>query len=246
MKKKTVLYILAFLGVIFGIVFLIIRFGAGAQFITVFKASGFNQAPEIGAVVERRLFLEVRKSTAVLFGIQESDPNQISVVNGFIEVFNSRNDSQQAVIIYDKDFLAIAKQKNNELQFSFSEEMDALVLKINELIKNKKKPILITRAHYSSHLMHRGLMSQLEVALKDKVLSFTLLKIVLSQDQEVNLLIPCIGSHEAGATFGQLGCMVITKSRGLYQMRKPIPEKYISVLEQSGENDFLLFIGEKN
>lgn len=243
MKIKGWVYFVGFFILVGSIVWALFSFVAGPKFVTLFKPSGFSRPQEVGAVVKRRLFIELNRSKVTVIGIEAYERSHWEAVQGFLDVMKAEKpaDQKEALIFVD-EAVKVDPQFIEAPMMSFQNNFDELVTQIRS---TQQPVILITSTLYSSHLMHKGFVPLLEEQLQSPVMSLTWLQMARTPEGESHLKISCVGAREEGATYGQLGCLARTQSRRIQNAKKPITEPVVSMMEQTGLNDFIVYQAQK-
>lgn len=243
MKIKGWVYFVGFFILVGSIVWALFSFVAGPKFVTLFKPSGFSRPQEVGAVVKRRLFIELNRSKITVIGIEAYERSHWEAVQGFLEVMKAEKtpDQPEPLVIID-EAVKVDPQFIDAPIMSFKLNFDDLVSKL----KSAQQPVLlITSTLYSSHLMHNGFVQLLEEQMQTPVMSLTWLQMARTPEGEAHLKISCVGAREEGATYGQLGCLARTQSRRIQNSKKPITDSVVSMMEQTGLNDYIIYQAQK-
>jgi hypothetical protein len=238
MQLKRWFWLVASLLISTGVYFTI-RYGLRPKAIPVMNATEFSEAPQIGAVIYKRLRQEVRTEHVILLGSTPELEGYVDVWSGLLKT--AAADQVQVTTLFQREGLK-APELNGLETISFNEEMirsgDLLKL-VKERVHAGKLVVIHASAIEISHLFPDSLSHRLDKELEYPVLAISTLALSLKPEEIATLQARCLdASNEASL---RLECAEAHVSKTLLK-KKPTDGKLWAVMERHGLKEYLVFV----
>lgn len=201
------------------------------------KYSLFSSPEEIGLAITHRLRLELSKETLIFLGIDPSNLEHYSLVNGFIAAMQKEGMGFESVVVDPK--LPKKDLITHQEEIDLRSEMDRFKVGMSAAQSKNKKIAVILPTILASTLIDGSPVSMLMKDEKTSAIVFTIAELLISTAEESSTLYPCVANHADALGISKLGCLILTKSRPLY--RKPSPgAKMPALMDQIGLAEYLI------
>lgn len=233
---KKAIWIICFLGILAGLVFLL-RSTLSPKPVRLVKPSTFNSEKQVGELIWERYQDQFKKEKIWILGVESGSIGQMKVIQAFIQA------AEKSGMQFDHKLKEVRLNPEGWSEVATWPDID-LRRKINpfiEQIKNIESGIILLPNTFVSHLIALTPVKKLEKALGKKFLSISMVRFVLSME-DLGLLYPsCDGQAAFGEpTVAALGCAA--KRKSISSFRKKLDRnRYVMAMEQNGEKDFLVY-----
>ena len=218
-------------------VYFTIRYGLRPKPIPVMNATEFEQAPQIGAVIYRRLGDEIRSEHVLVLGSDMTLADSGEVWTGLLKT--ARADHVEVPVIFQREGLNSIDSGGVPI-IPYNEQM-VISGELVSLIKAKIQPGQLVIVHATtdeaSHLHAESLSRSLDKELERPVLAFSTVNASLSAEEQERLITQCYDSHKEAA--GRIDCSQVRESKLLSKKKSG---KIWAVMERHGLKEYLVFI----
>lgn len=232
MKKNLSLYILGFLFVTGAAA--LIYFGVQPKPVAKIDLSSFSNPQELGEAIYDRLFLELKEVPVFFLGVQPDSKDDYLVLTGLLKKLNV----DQVFIDPRLEFQELISNTQN---FDSNADLQLIENGILKAQSEKQRLAFIVPNIYSSLLVKENIAAKLSQNKNINIISFTLAELVWSRSQESKMPIPCITGTDPTGT-GNLGCMILQKSRSIYRKTKTA-DRFYGLMVQTGIKDYIVLKG---
>ena len=213
--------------------FLVVRYGLNPKPIAKMNPTVFENLEQVGAVVYRRLHVDIRKHKVIVVGSSPFIKGYEKVWDGFLRTALEQNDSFETILVQP------------ELNFSHRWPTKSIYFggPVNDLARQiesglKKGNVFIHTANVlTPHSAEVEILKSLELQLGQPILVFSQQKFVVSRDQLNSILPAC---DEESLKF-QLSCLAEHFSKRFFR-KKLSQDKLYAGLEQIGRSDYIVYI----
>jgi hypothetical protein len=218
-------------------VYFTIRYGLRPKPIPVMNASEFEQPPQIGAVIYRRLVEEIRSEHLLLLGSDMNLADSGQLWTGLLKT--ARADHAEIPVIFQREGLPSVEGDGVPI-IPYSEQMVASG-DLVKMIKAKIQPGQLVIVHGTtdevSHLHPESLSRILDKELERPVLALSTVNATLSPEEQERLMKQCYASKKEAAA--RIDCSQVRESRLLGKRKSG---KIWASMERHGLKEYLVFV----
>jgi hypothetical protein len=238
MQLKRWFWLLASLLISTGVYFTI-RYGLRPKAIPVMNATEFAEAPQIGAVIYKRLRQEVRTEHVILLGSTPEFDGYADVWTGLLKT--AAADQVQVTTLFQREGLKAPELNGLEI-IPFNEGMihsgDFLKL-VRQRVQAGKLVVIHAATNEISHLFADSLSHTLDKELEYPVLAISTLALSLKPEEISALQTRCLDTVNPSNL--RLECAEARVSKVL--AKKPSGDgKLWAVMERHGLKEYLVFV----
>jgi hypothetical protein len=219
-------------------VYFTIRYGLRPKAIPVMNATEFEQSPQIGAVIYKRLRQEIRTERVLLLGSTPELQDYEQIWTGLVKT--ALADQVKIPAVFQHEGLKALEIEGHFETIPFSDHM-VQSGELVTLIKEKQAAGQLVIVHDAStevsHLMKASLSRALDSALGHPVLSLSALWLTLKPEELESLQTQCLG----GESEMRIECAEWRVGKILLK-KKVADGKIWAVLERHGLKEYLVFI----
>jgi hypothetical protein len=217
-----------------------IYFGLQPRPIPKIKPSEVATAERAGEAVTQRLWLELKDAKIVFLGVDPDKPDDMKVWKSFLDSFKNPDEKFTYVVIDpllpSKDTVAHSDE------IDMNHDFDRFVAGLKTAVANNQKVAVIVPTIYSSQAIPGNPINRMKEALLSiPFMSFSVVQPTLNREEEATAQFPCVTGSGDNSGLGSFGCLIQSKSRGLY-MKKFESGKFLMLLDQIGATDYLLLL----
>lgn len=213
-------------------------FGLQPRSLPKIKNSLLANPERMGEAVAQRLWQEIKEADLILLGVEPGKPDHLKLWKRFLEVLPAEQKYTQVLIepgLEDKNIISY----NEEMDLQ--KDLDRFKQGLKKAQENKIRVAIIVPSIYSSQSIPDNPVHRLTQDSEFLPLSLSVAEPTLSREEESEAPYPCASGSEDAAGLASWGCLIQTKSRGLYR-KKWEPGKYLGLMDQIGEKDYLVLI----
>ncbi len=213
-------------------------FGLQPRSLPKIKASLLANPERMGEAVAQRLWQEIQGADLIFLGVEPGNADHLKLWKRFLEVLPANQKYAQVLIepgLEGKNLISY----NEEIDLQ--KEMDRFKVGIKKAKENKIRVAIIVPSIYSSQSIPDNPVHRFKQDSEFSPLSLSIAVPTISRDEESEVTYPCASGSEDSAGLASWGCLIQTKSRGLYR-KKWEPGKYLGLMDQIGEKDYLVLI----
>ena len=221
-------------------VYFTLRYGLRPKPIPVLNATEFAAAPEVGAVIYKRLRQEIRGERVLLIGSTPELADYEQVWTGLLKT--ALADEVKISAFFQHEGLKSPEVTGGYEIVPFSDHMlqsGELLAMIKSKIQAGQLVVIHSAASEVSHLMSASLSRMLDGELGRPVLALTALGLTLKSEEQNTLQTQCISTDNDSKT--HLECAELRVGKVLAK-KKMTPGKLWAVMERHGLKEYLLFI----
>ena len=218
----------------------LLKYGAGPQPISIMSASSFDRPEQIGAVIFKRFYDPLSRSSVAVFGAPPAPEFHARIAEGFLAAA-AQEGKRYDVVLFEpalEPLQNIAGATLEPLEFNRVDGAEA-ASKIKSFDAQGKRVFVYTASTFSSHALAGNAIHALEKAYGEPLFSLTSGTLVLRATHEFLIDPPCVGLERDVNGTANLGCLMLTASRHTYRKMLPL-EKWTSIVDQEAPADFLL------
>lgn len=254
------LYIPALMLILTAGMLFVLKFGYSPVAPVVMEPSFFDQPSEIGAVVFRRFYAQIRETKTVAVGIPLEPEFHRDILKGFLAT------AEQSGLHFDT---IIAEQQMPDLDLHgittapvirVTTNTDTQAELVDALMKSEaagQHALIYLPSVFSTHTLKGNPLFRLEKALGHPILSFTTAALPLANDQEYLVDPSCVGTERDSSGTSDLGCAILLGARPFYKAliakdhnakenakAKPDNQKrWVAIMDQPTQGeDYLLMV----
>jgi hypothetical protein len=219
MKKWFVrLYLPALLLVMTGGMLFVLKFGYKPVPPMVMTPSFFDRPAEIGAVVFRRFYAEIRERHVVVFGSPAQPAFHRDVLAGFLAAAAQDGAPFGALVVEEQMPDVVTPEGLRVVRVPSNTETQAeLIDAIREAEGKNQRVLVYLPSVFSTHLLKGNPIHRLEKTLGHALFSITSAPLALANDQEYLVDPSCVGSERDNLGVSDLGCAILAAGRPFYK-----------------------------
>ncbi|WP_413585520.1 hypothetical protein [Bdellovibrio sp. HCB274] len=214
------------------------KFNVGPETVTKIGFTHVSQPEEMGALVFENLQPEIKAAPIVILGVTPNKIEEMELLRGFIEK-NQEAGSRYDVVIVEP-MLPYVELFREAVYIPIKDEMPRLVEGINKARAEGLRVAVIVPNIYSSQLLESNPVWKLKNEYQLDVTSLSVSTYPVTREQEQHFEPKCLdGGAVDPAGTSAFGCMIRNTARRTHR-RKLEPNKYSTLLEQTGPKDYLI------
>jgi hypothetical protein len=218
-----------------------IRYGLRPKPIPVLNATEFSEAPQIGAVIYKRLRQEIRYESVMLLGSTPNLQEYEQVWTGLLKT--ALADEVKISVLFQHEGMKIPQMQGAWETVPFNDQMVQSGELLN-LVKARIEPGKLVVIHGAtseiSHLVKDSLSRELDKGLERPVLALSTLSLSSKPEEQEALLAQCLSAAEDDNHM-RMECAEVRVGKAL--MKKKISGGGIwAVMERQGLKEYLIFV----
>ncbi|WP_413582762.1 hypothetical protein [Bdellovibrio sp. HCB288] len=219
-------------------IFATMKFNVGPETVTKIGFTHVSQPEEMGDLVLANLQAEIQGAPVLILGVTPNKIEEMELLKGFIEKTQG-TDSKYDVIIVEP-MLPYVELFRDAVYIPVKDEMPRLVEGINKARADGLRVAVIVPNIYASQLLEANPVWKLKNEFQLDVTSLSVSTFPVTREQEQHFEPKCLdgGAVDPAGTSG-FGCMIRNVARRTYR-KKLEPNKYSTMLEQTGPKDYLI------
>ncbi len=225
--------------VLSSLLFLTIRFGMGPKPVRLMGPTEFEKSEQIGAVLYRRLFADLKKAPLVVFGVDPVQVNHREIPNGFLKTAQAEGLTFDHIIV--DSTLGFNPFSNGQV-LDLQRNTKALLSLLEQANLKKHRVLLLTLNNYSSTIPEKSMTQYILEKMKLNTLSFSVFNFALKHDQEELISPSCETQGATASGSGRIGCFLLKKSRSIYRKKHYEKKGIVAAADQVAKGDFLIYI----
>lgn len=223
-------------------VYFTIRYGLRPKPIPVMKVTEFSSAPEIGAVIYRRLRQEIRGERVLFLGSTSELQNYADVWTGLLKT--ALGDGVQVSVLFQREGLMAPEGGSFEV-VGFDEKhihSGELIAQVKTRMAAGRLVVVHAATSEVTHLSKDSLTRDLDAISHRPALAISTLSLSLRPEEIEHLQAQCLSAASDGSI--HLECAEARVSKMLLK-KKPATgaaEKFWAVMERHGLKEYLVFV----
>lgn len=213
-------------------------FGLQPRSVPKIKPSLVSSSERLGEAVAQRLWQEIKDANVIFLGVEPGKIEHLKLWKRFLETLPSEQKYSQVLIepgLQDKNIISFTEEMDLQT------DMERFKEGLKKASENKIRVAVIVPSIYSSQSIPDNPVHRLKQDPRFLPLSLSIAEPTLKREEEVDVTYPCSTGSADSIGLGSWGCLIQTKSRGLYR-KKWEPGKYLGLMDQIGEMDYLVLI----
>lgn len=235
--KKAVYFVLAAVFVIGGMT-VVIALSLHSKSVPKINLSNFDTPAAAGEAVGQRLWLELKTTPVVMFGVWPSRPYTAEAVAGFLAAAGA--DTKYDTVLVEPDLPGREKLPPGAIEISSRDETAKLADAVRRELAQGRRVAIVSPTMFSSKMIADGPADRLKREFGVDFISVSTLPFPYAREEEKDFEIQCdAGNDRTG--IGPLTCASLAKARTIYRKKKNL-EKYMGTLDQVGEKDYMFLL----
>jgi hypothetical protein len=203
------------------------------------KPSQIETPERFGGAIAQRLWMEIRENNLIFLGVDPNRPDDLKVWLGFLESLKTPDLSYGFIVV--EPALPNKGMIHYQDEVDMKNDVDRMAEGLKKALETNMRVAVIVPSIYSSQAIPNNPMSVLKSKMNFQPLSISIAEATLNREEESKSVYPCAtGSGDTGG-LGSWGCLIQTKSRGLYR-KKLESGKYLGLMDQVGATDYLVLL----
>lgn len=217
-------------------VFAVLRWGINPRALVLIAPSEFDQPAKIGETAFLRLMQEVGEQQVVIIGGIPNNPTSNEIALGFFA--QAKKDQRPFSTVMTQTEMPLALDGAQHIDFNGDSEQIAATIRN---LHAGERLFIYTVNIFATHLLHDNPIQRLEHILNRKLMTVTIMGLALKATEISQLDPPCRGLERDQQGTAPLGCVALTRSKGLF--RKHLTDKrFVMLLDQQGATDYLMLV----